>query len=285
MGGTSEVFRARLAGSSDEQLAVVKRILPRHLRDSRFRGMFQQEARLLATLDHPNVVRLLDFGEVKGSLLLALEHVDGGDLGALMTRQRMPPPLAAYVVHEVAQALDYVHARTDETGQSLHIVHRDVSPQNILLSTAGQVKLTDFGIARSRHRRDRSATEVITGKLAYLAPEQALPGSPIDGRVDIFALGAVLYELLFGCGPFEGRTEQETLERLRGAELPLDDSWLEPVDRPLLAILRRCLARKPDHRFPSAGTLAVELRGYLAAQERPWGATDVAAWVSSAVRP
>jgi len=285
VGGTAEVFRARLAGSTGEQPAVVKRILPQHLRDGHFRSMFQQEARLLATLDHPNVVRLLDFGEVKGSLLLALEHVDGGDLAALMTRLRMPPPLAAYVVHEVARALEYVHTRTDEAGRSLHIVHRDVSPQNILLSRAGGVKLTDFGIARSTHRRDRTSVRVITGKLAYLAPEQALPDSPIDARVDIFALGAVLYELLFGCGPFEGRTEQETLERLRLAELPLDESWLEPADRSLLAILRRCLARQPGHRFPSAGALALELRRYLGAQEHPWGGADVATWVAEASQP
>jgi tRNA A-37 threonylcarbamoyl transferase component Bud32 len=282
VGGTAEVFRARLAGNLGEQPAVVKRILPQHLRDSRFRGMFQQEARLLATLDHPNVVRLLDFGEVKGSLLLALEYMDGGDLGGLIASARMPPPLAAHVVLEVAAALEYVHGRTDESGQSLRIIHRDVSPQNILMSTAGEVKLTDFGIARSTHQRDRTATGVIKGKFAYLAPEQALPGSPMDHRVDIFALGAVLHELLFGQSPFEGRSEVETLERLRLAELVLDESRLSPADRPLLAILRRCLAREPADRFSSAGALAVELRRYLATQDRPPDRAAVAAWVAQA---
>jgi serine/threonine protein kinase len=284
VGGTAEIFRARLLGAAGEQPVVVKRILPQHVRDSRFRGMFQQEARLLARLDHPNVVRLLDFAEVKGSLLLVLEHVDGGDLAALMAGARMPPPLAAYVVLEVARALDYVHARTDEAGQALHIIHQDVSPQNILLSTAGAVKLTDFGIARSTHRRERAGTGVIRGKFAYLAPEQAVPGGPMDARVDVFALGAVLYELLFGRSPFEGPTEGETLERLRLAELALEDSWLVPADRPLLAVLRRCLAREPDDRFPSAGALAARLGEYLGAQERRWDAIDVARWVAGDVR-
>jgi serine/threonine protein kinase len=278
VGGTAEVFRARLAGSGGERPAVVKRILPQHLRDSRFRGMFQQEARVLATLDHPNVVRLLDFGEVKGSLMLALEHVDGGDLGALMAGQPLPAPLAAYVALEVATALEYVHEHTDEAGQAMHLVHRDVSPQNILLSMTGEVKLTDFGIARSTHQRDRTAG-VIRGKFAYLAPEQATPDGPLDARVDVFALGAVLYELLFGRSPFEGRTEVETLERLRQAELELEESWLAPADRPLLAILRRCLARAPIARFASAGALAEELRGYLDTLDRPGDRAAVAAWV------
>jgi tRNA A-37 threonylcarbamoyl transferase component Bud32 len=283
VGGTAEVFRARILGEGGERPAVVKRILPQHIRDPRFRGMFEQEARLLATLDHPNVVRLLDFGDVQGSLLLALEHVDGGDLGALLSGTRLAPPLAAHIALEVARALDYVHRRTDESGQPLHIIHRDVSPQNILLSTGGEVKLTDFGIAKSTQPRDRTATGVIKGKFAYLAPEQALPGSPTDARLDVFALGAVLYECLFGRPPFEGQSEVETLERLRLAELVLEDDWLPPEDRPLAPILRRCLAREPDDRQASAGALASELRRYL--DLRPGPPPDraaVAAWVAEA---
>jgi hypothetical protein len=283
VGGTAEVFRARLLGQGGERPAVVKRILPQHIRDPRFRGMFEQEARLLVTLDHPNIVRLLDFGEVQGNLLLALEHVDGGDLGALMNGARLPPPLAAHIALEVARALDYVHRRTDEQGQPLHIIHRDVSPQNVLLSTAGEVKLTDFGIAKSTQPRDRTATGVIKGKFAYLAPEQALPGTPMDGRVDLFALGSVLYECLFGRPPFEGQTEVETLERLRLAELVLEEGWLAPEDQPLVPILRRCLAREPADRYPSAGALANDLRRYLEERPGPRRERDaVAAWVAEA---
>ena len=284
MGGTAEIFRARLAGSGVDRPVVVKRILPQHLRDSRFRSMFQQEARVLATLDHPNVVRLLDFAEVKGSLLLAMEYVDGGDLATLRASLRLPAPLAAYIALEVAAALEYVHGRADEADQAMHLVHRDVSPQNILLSTTGEVKLTDFGIARPSHQRDRSDTRVIRGKLAYLAPEQAWPGALIDARADLFALGAVLYELLFGRGPFEAPSDEETLARLRQAEVELEESWLELADRPLLAILRRCLAREPAARFPSAAALSVELRRYLHALDRPWGPAAVAQWVAE-VRP
>jgi len=284
VGGTAEVYRATAA---DGSTVVLKKVLPQHAEDPRFARLFAREARIAASLQHPNIVSLRDFGEIDGTLYLALEHVDGADLSALLRRCQLgaagavglpPPALCAHLTREVALALAYVHQRTDQNGAPLSIVHRDVSPQNILVARDGSVKLTDFGIARSA-LNDQTTGAVIRGKLAYMAPEQAVTGATLDARTDVFGLGAVLYHMVLGRPPFVGANEAETLRRVQQGEMLLDVDALSPGARALAPVIQRCLARLPEQRYASAE----ELAGSLASHCDPETGPDaLARWAAAA---
>jgi hypothetical protein len=291
VGGSAEVFRAAVVhGDGSEEPLVLKRVLPQHASDPRFARLFREEALVVASLEHDNIVRLRDFGEMQGTLFLALEYVDGASLDRLLQpsgpqlRATTLPALAAAVALQVCAALDYIHGRCSSAGTPLGIVHRDISPHNILVSTTGVVKLADFGIARSVIREDRTFDGTIKGKLAYMSPEQATPGAPLDARSDLFSLGSVLHEALLGRSPFEGKDEIETLDRVRGCRLELDEEQLAPEHRLLVPVLRRCLQRDPAARYASAGELGGELRGYLATLAAPPGRSEIAEWVERARR-
>jgi len=286
VGGTSEVFRAAVVwGDGSEERVVLKKILPQRARDSDFRTLFHEEALVLASLKHPNIVELRDFGEMQGTLFIALEYVDGADLDILLRKSSragapIPPPAAARVVEQVCAALECIHTRTSSAGTPLRIVHRDISPHNILVSTRGEVKLADFGIAKSIIREAQTTEGTIKGKFDYLSPEQASPGEPVDPRTDLFAVGVVLYELLFGMPPFRGRSDVETLERVRECRYDLNEERLVDDDRVLARLAARCLQRDPKDRLADASALRGPLQEYLGALdgERERSA-DVSAWV------
>lgn len=267
-GGMAEVFLAKKRGAEGTyKLLVVKRILPAHTSSARFRAMFAVEAQLATRLNHPNIVQVYDFqdyGEKEGQLL-SMEYVEGPDLKQLVRaarsrNERLPPHVSAYVVAEVAKGLHYAHERKDERGRPLEIVHRDVSPQNILLSYYGAVKIADFGIATANVFRDEPG--VLKGKTAYMSPEQAR-GEKVDRRTDVYSLGVVLHELLAG-RPLHGAAEgQELLEAVRAGNVEPPSMFVTGVPPDLEAVVMKALARDRDERYPSARDFAAAVTKVL----------------------
>ena len=233
-GGMSEVYLARPAGDDGpEERVVIKRILPSLASDSTFVKLFQEEAKISRLMKHANVVRVLDAGEVDGAPYIAMEYVDGLDCWRMFHRCTArgiptPPHLAIYVVSQVLRGLAYVHNASDENGQLLKVVHGDVSPTNVYISSAGEVKLGDFGIARSRHQAETAGSPAMRGKVAYLAPEQ-VRGDEADYRADLFAAGTVLTELLIQSRLFGGGSQLTTLLAIRDVRLDVLESNLDKL--------------------------------------------------------
>jgi serine/threonine protein kinase len=255
----AELFLAERSGAHGARRRVVlKRILPAFARDPDFRELFVHEARIAMQLTHANIVQVYDFDESGDSYVLEMEYVEGCDLRALL-RKYGPLPLGAAlrVSVEILRGLDYAHRRTGADGVPLQIVHRDVSPGNILLSKEGEVKLTDFGLARSRERWGRS-TGGVKGTFAFMAPEQA-EGQPVDSRADVFATGAILYAALSGRSPFEEEGPVATLDRVRQARFDPVSQSVPDVPEELDALLSMSLARDPAYRFASAAAMCEAL--------------------------
>lgn len=280
-GGMAQVFRAKSIGIEGfEKTVVIKRILPNLAREREFVEMFISEAKLAVSLTHPNIVQVFDLGRVQEdedgeeSIFIAMELVDGPDLAELLKRRiekhrrAFPPALAAYVVAEVAKALDYAHRRRGPNGQPLGLVHRDVSPQNVLISLEGDVKLTDFGIAKVRAARRRTEAGVLKGKYGYMAPEQ-VRGEPIDGRTDIFALGVVFYELLAGRRLFRSHNPIETLSMIEEVRIPDPKESIAGLPESFVPVLRRALTRFPADRYASAAEMAGDLLALLFSLGKP----------------
>lgn len=266
-GGMAEVFLAKSYGAEGlEKRLVLKRILPDYAKRSKFVGMFIDEAKVAVSLNHPNIVQVYEFGKVATDYYLAMEFVDGTDLGRVLSvfrrrDERMSIGEVAYVAIEVAKALDYAHRKHDEYGRPLSIVHRDVSPQNILLTWDGTVKLVDFGIAKARVTgQERSG--VVKGKVSYMAPEQA-SGKRVDGRSDIFSLGAVMYEMITGRPPFPRGKPEDVLTLVRSCVIPEISTLREDVPLPLRSIIDRALSRAADDRYQTARELQIALTKFL----------------------
>jgi eukaryotic-like serine/threonine-protein kinase len=256
-GGMAEVYLARssVAQNLTKQL-VIKKIHPAFARSPDFVRMFIDEAKIALGLNHPNIVQVFDFGQVGQSYFLAMEHVDGVDLLRLMHEgaragRRVPHGLAAYLVQQVAKGLDYAHRKTDEYGDALGIVHRDISPQNLLVSWDGAVKIVDFGIARARDVEEDAG--VVKGKLAYMSPEQAR-GAPVDRRADVYAAGIVLFELACARPLFPGKGKA-VLEAVRAGAIPRPRDCDPTLPAALEELLLRALAYHPDDRFQTARDL------------------------------
>ncbi|HEX4462271.1 MAG TPA: serine/threonine-protein kinase, partial [Polyangia bacterium] len=257
-GGMAVVTRAVVDGPKGfEREIVIKRILREHSYHPSFARMLATEARLSARLRHPGIVQVHEFGEVDGEYYLAMELVEGCDLSALVkackARQlKLPLGVAAYIVSQVASALAYAHALTDDDGQPLGIVHRDVSPSNIMVTPLGGVKLLDFGIAKvtDKLREDQTRTSVgsLKGKLSYLSPEQC-EGRELDGRSDIFALGIVFYELMTLDRLYRGKTEIETMSLIRAGNVEPPSARVAGIPPDVDALVLRMLAPTPDERF------------------------------------
>lgn len=286
VGGTAEVFRAlSIADSGIETPVVIKRVLPQMAGDERFRKLFAEEAGLAAALSHPNIVRVLDHGDLGDTCYIALERIDGKDLGSLLNAVRqssaqlpVPAPLAAMIAAEVGEALQFIHHHTSAEGLPLQIIHRDVSPQNILVSYRGDVKLTDFGIAKSVIRREHTVDGTLRGKLQYMAPEQANSDHTVDHRADLFALGCVLYEMLQGYSPLRGATDIETLDRVRECRFVLPPNHVG-APMALRSILVRLLQRDRRLRYPTASDLVADLRSYLVQSDPAPSRQTLAEWV------
>ena len=257
-GGMAEVYLARRRAAGVEKWLVVKRMRPERAGDTRFLDLFVREARLSMSLAHQNIVPVFDFGRIDDQVFLAMERVEGKDLGACLAKGgALPPLLAAFVAAECCQALDYAHLRRGPDGTALGIVHRDVTPRNVLLSWSGEVKLTDFGIA-ALAGDDQSK---IIGTPAYMAPEQAR-GELVDARADVYAVGLILREALTGVRPRKGDDRESTLAAARAGELA---EWNhEPPG--LAAIVERATAIDPTARYADARAMLAALDTFMVAE-------------------
>jgi serine/threonine-protein kinase len=268
-GGMAETWKAQLVASAGvTRPVVIKRVLAGYALIPRFVEMFVNEARVTASLSHGNIAQVLDFGEVGGEYFLAIEYVHGRTVRELMdtsARQgawHLPVPLACFIGIELCKALHYAHTRTDAAGAPLGIVHRDVSPENVLVSFEGQVKVVDFGVALSRlEGRNETEPGLVKGKYRYFSPEQAR-GEKVDARSDVFAVGVMLYEMLCGRLPFMG-TEQETLQALLQGRYPPPASLNPALADGLGDVLDHALALDRDRRLQTAAALQEELSTYL----------------------
>ncbi len=257
-GGMAEVFLARQRGPQGfEKECVIKRILPKLAADEQFVRMFLDEARIAAPLSHPNIVQIFDLGEAAPrEFFIAMEYVNGVDLQQIVDAeatlgQRMPLPIAIRIVSNVAEGLGHAHRATDSNGQPLGLVHRDISPSNILVSFDGIAKLCDFGIAKAMAGQRATQTGTIKGKVPYMSPEQ-LQAHPLDARSDLFSLGVVLYELTCGTMPFAGKSPVERAVQTLQNE-PCPPSLLVDDYPPSLAVVTtRALAKRPEDRFQTA---------------------------------
>jgi serine/threonine protein kinase len=266
VGGTAEVYLARpIDPTSEPRRVVVKRLLPQFMADPEGRTMFEREAALHAAVRHENVVQVFGFGTAGDEPWLAMELIDGCDLFRLLRRlsgdgRTLGPSIAVYVARQLLRALDSVHAAQDANGQSLGIVHRDVTPSNVYLSTLGDIKLGDFGIARASSRATQrgAASAMLKGKFAYLAPEQ-VAGEPFDHRADLFAMAAVLSEMLLGQALFAGSGQLAVLLAIRDCRIDPLRTARSKLPKGLFEVLERALARDPRTRIPTAAALSQAL--------------------------
>jgi eukaryotic-like serine/threonine-protein kinase len=265
-GGMAQVFRAVSKGPEGfTRELVVKRILPELSDNPGFVRLLADEARLSGLLHHRGIVQVFELGVADGEHYLAMEYVAGRDLSSLLnqlirSRRRLPPALSCYLVHEVAAALGYAHALTDETGRALEIIHRDVSPSNIMVGDAGAVKLVDFGIAKAASgiRNEKTRTGVVKGKVSYMSPEQA-DAREIDRRSDIFSLGIVFWECLTGRRLFGGNDDLHTLRLIREAAIEPPSSVVGESDPRVEAIVMRMLAGRREERYASCDEICAAL--------------------------
>jgi serine/threonine protein kinase/CRP-like cAMP-binding protein len=274
VGGMAEILLARSASLGGiERTCVIKRILPQYSRDLTFVSMFIDEARITIGLDHKNIVRLYDFGQNDGTYFMAIEYVDGTDLAQLMRShltqaKSVTMPVAAFVARELCAGLHHAHALRDHNGRPLGIVHRDVSPQNVLLSSSGEVKLADFGIAAARHKLTLTSPGTVLGKAAYMSPEQAT-GKPVDAGTDVWAVGVILHEMLSGERLFADETPLHSIQRVVHDDIPPPSAKAAGVPRALDRIVMKALDRNPRNRYASAQAMADELSTWL--RENPVG--------------
>ncbi len=288
VGGMAEVFRAKAYGVEGfERLLAVKRILPNIAEDKEFISMFIDEAKIAVQLQHANICQIFDLGKVEESYFIALEFVAGKDLRALFDRckQRpeggsvtMPVAQACFVTMKMCEGLDYAHNKKDQSGKDLHLVHRDVSPQNIIVSYDGEVKLIDFGIAKSVGKASKTQAGILKGKFGYMSPEQ-VRGLPLDRRSDVFSVGIVLYELLTGERLFTGETDFSTLEKVRNVEILPPSTYNRKIPDELERIVLKALAKDVEDRYQNAIDLHDDLQAFMYTAGEFYSRKDLAAWM------
>jgi len=297
VGGMAEVYLARHGELSGfKTLVVIKRVLPHLAENPDFIDMFLDEARIASMLDHPNIVRISEVGRVDNEYFLVMELVQGKPLSALLqriytTKTPLPPKLAALIIANAAGGLDHAHRLTDSAGEPLGLVHRDVSPQNVMISFEGQVKVIDFGIARALGRIADTNTRSLKGKMGYMAPEQAR-SEPVDPRADIFSLGVALWETLAGRRLFLRETDFATLQAVVMEPIPPVTDFAQ-VDPQLAAIVKQALMRDRAGRFQTAEGMRQALEKFifasggtsnyeLAALMKAWFPADHQEWKRAA---
>ncbi len=267
VGGMAEIYKAKTYGAEGfEKLLAIKRILPHCSADKEFITMLIDEAKLSVLLSHANIVQVYDLGKVGEDYFISMEYINGVNLRDILYRCReqerlLPPELAVFICSEVCKGLDYAHRKTDHNGKPLGIVHRDISPQNILISFEGEVKIVDFGIAKAAMNISHTMAGILKGKIAYMSPEQAL-GKAIDYRTDLFSIGIILFECLTGKKLFTGESQFEVLKKIRTTKVSLENL---PTDLPLplRKILMTALGYYPKDRYPNAGDMQSELTRFL----------------------
>jgi TonB family protein len=285
-GGMAELFRARRSGVEGfQKIVAIKKILPHIADNDEFITMLADEAKVAAQLNHPNIVHIYDLGKIEsGGYFIAMEYVEGTDLRTVLRSGRelgmsLPIPLAVYVASKVASALDYAHRRRDSRGEELRIVHRDVSPQNILISHEGEIKLCDFGIAKADRKVSRTESGSLKGKLQYMSPEQAW-GKSIDHRSDLFSLGAVLHEMLTGERLFRGDSDMTVLELVRKADVAPPSRINPDVPIALDQLVMKALAREPEDRYGTGSELLRDLESIVYSYTPAPGSADVAIYLN-----
>jgi serine/threonine protein kinase len=289
LGGMAEIHLAHSRGPMGfRKTVVLKRLLPQFARDPEFVRQFVTEAKLVSHLAHANIVQVYELGQVGAQYYITMERVSGADLGRIWTalaarQQRLPRLLALYVASEALAGLDFAHRAVAPDGVPLGVVHRDVSPSNILISWRGEVKITDFGIALIQTEA-RGTMRLFKGKHDYMAPEQ-LVSQQTDHRADIYAMGVVLAEMLLGRPLFEGRTELERLERVASADLSVLERHASAFPEPLIDVLRRSLRHDPDKRFQSARDFRHALLHQMREDEVVVDSETLAAFIRSHVQP
>jgi serine/threonine protein kinase len=270
-GGMAEIYRAKyVAVAGVTKNVVIKKILPHYAGNRNFVSMFINEAKIAVGLSHGNIAQIFDFGEIDGEYYLAMEYVDGQTVSKLMRRARekglpVPVPFAVFIAIELCKGLHYAHTRVDEQQRPVNIVHRDISPQNVIISYEGQVKIVDFGIAKARMAgmdpSDKTQAGAIKGKYVYFSPEQAR-ARDLDGRTDIYATGVVLYEMLTGKLPFEGKMI-EVLNRIVRGDFAKPSTLNADIAPQLEGIILKAMATNKDERYPTALALQEALSDYL----------------------
>jgi len=282
-GGMAEIFLARLEGARGfSKQVVLKRIRSAMMSDPQFRNMLIDEAHIAMGLNHGNIAQVLELGESGGSYFLAMELVDGWSLWEVIKRARnadvpLPAELALYVVVEVCRALSYAHNQTVK-GLPMGIVHRDVSPQNVLVSEQGDVKLTDFGIAKARNKTEQTSIGVVKGKIAYMSPEQA-SGGELDHRSDLFSLGIVLYQMATGKLPFEGGAPMEVMVRIQAGDFPPPDKAKPRLSKELTQLIMKAMAVRPQDRYQTAEAMLLAAERVLRNEFPPTGRTELKAFL------
>jgi eukaryotic-like serine/threonine-protein kinase len=285
-GGMAEVFRG-VAESMEgfKKSVAIKRVLPNLTKNQKFVAMFLDEARLSLFLQHANIVQVFDISRTPdNAYFLVMEYVDGCNLKALIERQkqknrRMEVGHSIYLMIECCKALHYAHSlEHPETNEPLGIVHRDISPPNILLSKNGEIKLVDFGLAKANSQIESTEPGVVKGKFSYLSPEAA-SGLDVDHRADVFAVGILLWELFTGRRLFFGETDYQTVELVRQARVPSMAALNPEIEPELEAVVRKALARDPQDRYPHAADLGDALSQYLFSRRMKVTARDIAALV------
>ncbi len=287
-GGMAEVFLAEATSVQGfKKRVAIKRVLPHLASHTNFIGMFLDEARLGARLTHANIVSVFDIGKSDNSFFIVMEFVDGTNLKKIMETlrlKRQPFPLkdVIYIAMEACRGLSYAHELVDDDGNPVELVHRDVSPPNILISKRGEVKVTDFGLAKARTQLERTDPGVVKGKFSYLSPEVA-NGESVDARADIFALGVCVWEMLSGRRLFLGETDYETVQAVSGADVPSLVGDHAEVDPQFEAMLLKSLSRKPDDRFQTAREFGDALASYLFHHQMKVTSYDIANLVKAAL--
>lgn len=288
-GGMGEVYLARstFQGGLD-RLCVIKRILPRLANDPDFVTRFQDEVRTLLQLQHGSIAQVYDAGCFDHDYWISLEFVDGKDLRRLLQRlrqagERLPTELSLYVAVRVLEALAYAHRKKDDAGRELGLVHRDVSPQNILLSYEGEVKVIDFGLAESKLSTAKNPAQMVLGKVHYMAPEQAR-GDFVDRRSDLYAMGVVLWEMLIGKNPFEDAPQDELLQRIREPSLPPIQSVDPSLPTAVAAVVDRALSPEPFRRFATAEEMRSRLAACLSEMAPDAGPEPLGTWLTHLFR-
>ncbi|HEY8211429.1 MAG TPA: protein kinase [Myxococcaceae bacterium] len=286
IGGMAEVWRGKMFGAGGfERLVAIKRILPNIAEDEEFITMFIDEAKISVQLTHANIAQIYELGAINNSYFIAMEYIPGKDMRAIFERCRKkgepaPIPLSCYVVSKLCEGLDYAHRKKDGMGRDMNIVHRDVSPQNVLISYEGEVKVIDFGIAKAAGKATKTQAGILKGKFGYMSPEQ-IRGLPLDRRSDVFAIGVCLYEMLTGERLFVGDSDFSVLEKVRKAEVTPPSTYNRRVPENLEKIVLKALARDVDTRYQYANELADDLQRFLITSDSIFSRKDLMQYMKS----
>jgi len=284
VGGMAEVYRSKFFGAERfEKILAIKKLLPNIAEDEEFVEMFINEAKLASQLSHSNICQIYDLGKIDGNLFIAMEYVWGKDLLQIINsfrrrKENMPSPMAAYVATRICEGIDYAYHKRGAQGMPLKIIHRDVSPQNILISYDGEIKIIDFGIAKATLHHSETQAGLLKGKFSYMSPEQ-VQGFPIDHRSDIFAIGTCLFEMLTRTSLFKGENDFITLERVRKAEVPKPTDLNPKIPKSLEKILMKALALELKDRWQRAADFQDALQRFLITTPPIYTAKRLSDWM------